>query len=78
MVRPNGFVELTVIAHSPGNPKREHFIRSKDISEFGEVAAEYAQLGAQTMICNGRGDAMYVLESMEEICQRIEQAEKEN
>lgn len=77
IVRPKGFINFTVIAHSPGNPKRNHFMRSEDIYEFGEVAAEYAQLGACTMLANHRGDALYVLESIEEIAERIAQAERE-
>jgi len=78
VVRPKGFVNFTVIAHSPGNPKRDHFIRSKNIAEFGEVAAEYGQLGAGAVLVDQKGDAMYTLESLEELSERIAQAEKES
>lgn len=76
--RPKGFFYFTVIAHSPGNPRRIHFHRAKDIVCLGEVPAEYAQLGAGSYIENSKGDGMYAEEALEEITERLAAAEKED
>lgn len=77
ITRPKGFFYFTVIAHSPGNPRRVFFQRAREVVAFGEVPAEYAQLGAGAYIENSHGDVMYAEESVEEIAERLTVAEKE-
>ena len=77
ITRPKGFLLCTAISASPGNPKRMHIHRAKDVISFEEVSPEHAQIGAASRIDTSMG-TLFVIESIEEISQRIHTAEKES
>ena len=77
VVRPRGFVQFTFISMGPGNPQRPYFIRVETITEFSEVLAEYARMGASTYLVDMRGEVLYSVEGVEEMADRIAVADKE-
>jgi hypothetical protein len=77
VVRPRGFVQFTFISISPGNPQRKYYTRVDTITDFAEVPAEYARLGAGTYLIDRRGEVMYSVEDIEEIASRIAVADRE-